>query len=66
MIKKFDIWLLWSLDKRGNLALRAVDTSQSLAKKHKIMIEGEFEHPIIKAWIEKRDSNHCYGHMPIT
>ena len=57
---KEPIWLVWTRHGPDNLSLRAVTTTEERAKKYKVMVDRE--RGVIDTYIEKRETNHLYGH----
>lgn len=66
---KFNIWIVWDNDiTKGELYLRAITTTEELAKKYKEGIEKhhrEFENHKYLVDIEPRDVNHLYGEVAL-
>lgn len=59
---KFDIWMLFSLNQRGQLCLNGVFTSQSRARSARKLLLNQ--HPTmrpIRAWIELGEANHLFA-----
>jgi len=73
-IKKTPIWLVWQADlaERGDynptaVSLHAVDTSQAIARTHLrgVLRESKDAGRRTRGWIEKRETNHCYGYRKV-
>ena len=59
--KRLPIWLIWSLNYRGLVSLRAICASQSKANQYRKYVSGLGDGNIIRTWIEKTICNYLFG-----